>query len=138
MKNKTDLTDTLAISFSLLCALHCLALPVALSLLPALSGVAFLNSEAFHLWMLVLVIPTSVIGLLLGCKQHRRFKLLFIGGIGVLSMVLAVSVSEHYFSHEVEKIMTLIGAVIISIAHYFNYRTCQNLCVCEKDNQKTT
>ena len=129
MENKTDLTDTLAISFSLLCALHCLALPVALSLLPALSGVAFLNSEVFHLWMLVLVIPTSVIGLLLGCKQHRRFKLLFIGAIGVLSMVLAVSVGEHYFGHEVEKIMTLIGAVIISIAHYLNYRTCQNLCV---------
>ena len=42
--------DRVAISTSGICALHCLALPVILSVFPAIGGF-FIGEEAFHIWL---------------------------------------------------------------------------------------
>ena len=62
--------DKAAIGLSLLCALHCLALPLFLSLFPALVAIGF-EDERFHLLMLVSVVPMSLFALTLGCRQHQ-------------------------------------------------------------------
>ena len=62
--------DRFSIGFSTLCLLHCLAVPVLVSVLPVFATFAFAD-ERFHLALVVLVVPTSIVALGLGCRLHR-------------------------------------------------------------------
>jgi hypothetical protein len=120
-----NVTDKLAIMLSIACAIHCLALPLILLLLPSFA-VLTLNNEAFHLWMVLIVLPTSVYALFMGCKQHKRYRLLFIGFCGLVLLVLAILLGNEFW----EKVLTLLGTVIIASGHYWNYRLCQQDRLC--------
>ena len=122
-----NVTDKMAITLSIACAIHCLALPLLLLLLPSFM-VLQLNNEAFHTWMVIIVIPTSVYALFMGCKQHKRYKLLFIGFLGLILLVLALSIGNEYW----EKVLTLVGSAVIAGGHYFNYRLCQQYPLCHR------
>ena len=65
-----SLLDKLAVSASMLCAIHCLFLPVILVVFPALGATLF-GDELFHALLLWLIIPLSVIALSLGCRRHK-------------------------------------------------------------------
>lgn len=118
-------TDKLAISLSMLCAIHCLILPFIILSLPNINLLRIIGQESFHLWMLFIVIPTSICALALGCKRHNRFYLMFYGGVGLSLMLIAVFLAEPFLGESWEKILTLVGASIIAIGHYKNYRLCQ-------------
>ena len=115
--------DKLAIGLSIMCAVHCLATPLLLTLLPSLTAVQ-LDNEQLHLWILVAVIPTSLVALTLGCKKHTRLRYVVSGFVGVILMVLAVTLGEAKWGELGEKGFTLIGAAFIAVAHWFNYRQC--------------
>lgn len=130
MKSVRSVTDGLAIGLSVLCAIHCLALPLVLGLLPSLMALP-LQSEAFHFWMVIVVIPTSLYALTLGCKRHKRYQVVGLGIAGLSCLLLALAL-EHSLGEVGEKVLTLAGAALISLGHYFNYRLCQqhNDCAC--------
>ena len=115
-------TDKIAISLSLLCAIHCLGLPLMLILLPSLTG-TIIADEAFHLWLVLAVIPISAYSLSMGCKQHQRYPIIIYGILGILFLIAAV-ISEDYLGEQWEIILTLIGTSIIALSHYKNYRIC--------------
>ena len=121
-------TDKLAITLSIVCAIHCLATPLILLLLPSLA-VLPLKGEAFHLWMVMIVLPTSIYALLMGCKQHKRYPLLFIGFLGLALLVLALFSANELW----EKVLTLMGAAVIAAGHYGNYRLCHQHSHCHGD-----
>ena len=124
------ITDKLSISLSLLCAVHCLAVPVMLALLPSMAALQ-LDNEAFHYWMLLAVIPTSIYALTMGCKRHRHFRLLIVGGTGLALLVLAVMLGEEIIGESGEKILTVIGASFVAGGHFWNFRLCRHLdCAC--------
>ncbi len=137
MKAIQTFTDKMAISLSLLCALHCLAFPLLIVLLPSLAALP-LNDEAFHIWMVLAVIPTSIYALTMGCKQHKRYHLLTLGCIGLACLVMAVALGEVLLGEAGEKILTAVGAGIIAYGHYKNYRLCQNQdkCACPEHSEK--
>ena len=56
MSNSQIVTDKAAIGLSLLCAIHCLAFPLLVVLVPSLVALP-LHNESFHFWMVVAVIP---------------------------------------------------------------------------------
>jgi len=129
-----QITDKLSISLSLLCAIHCLAVPVMLALLPGIAALQ-LDNEAFHSWMLWAVIPTSIYALTMGCKQHKRFRLLVVGGTGLALLILAVMLGEDIIGEYGEKTLTLIGASLVAAGHFWNFRLCRHLdCVCPEPN----
>ncbi|MEM1404526.1 MAG: MerC domain-containing protein [Pseudomonadota bacterium] len=116
--------DRAAIGLSGLCALHCLLLPVALTVIPSIAGMGIAD-EAFHVWMIVLVVPISAFALFIGCRKHRQLSVLAKGGVG-----LAVLISAPLLGHDVlgevgEKTVTLVGAMIVAWSHLSNYRLCQ-------------
>jgi len=124
-----EITDKFAVSLSLLCAIHCLALPVMLVLLPSLTALQ-LDNEAFHHWMIVAVLPISFYALTMGCKKHKRYSLLFLGFTGLTLLVLAVLLGEDITGEYGEKTLTLFGAILISSGHYWNFRLCQQHINC--------
>ena len=131
------LTDKTAIGLSLLCALHCLASPLIIVMLPSLAALQ-LDGEAFHAWMVLAVIPTSVYALSIGCKQHKRYRLLVMGLVGLLFLLSAVLPGEGVISEFWEKALTVTGAAIIALGHYRNYRLCRHeeYCACPEHGEE--
>ena len=136
MKKAQAVTDKFAIGLSLACAIHCLATPLLLAILPSMAALQ-LDSEAFHLWMIIAVLPTSLYALTLGCKQHKRNQLLIPGSIGLALLVLAFVLGEEWIGEVGEKSLTTLGAGFVAVGHWFNYRLCRiekhESCSCPND-----
>ena len=91
-----NVTDKLAFTLSIACAIHCLATPLALLLLPSFSTF-IVNNEAVHLWLVLIVLPTSVYALFMGCKQHKRYRLIIIGFCGLALLVFAILLGNEFW-----------------------------------------
>ena len=132
MKLTQTTADKLAIGLSLMCTVHCFATPVILALLPSLA-VLQINAEQFHLWILAVVLPTSLLALSLGCKKHKRTRYMACGVVGLACLIIAVLLGQE----EAEKALTLIGSAFIALAHWFNYQQCfkknNENCPCSGD-----
>ncbi|KUJ84770.1 MerC domain-containing protein [Microbulbifer flavimaris] len=134
MKRTQAVTDKLAIGLSAMCTLHCLALPLILALVPSLAALQ-LDNEAFHVWMVVAVIPTSIYALTMGCKQHKRYRVLLLGVAGLTLLAAAVVLGEQ--TGELgEKILTVSGASLVALGHLWNFRLCRkpSNCACPESN----
>jgi drug/metabolite transporter (DMT)-like permease len=129
MKNLQTIADKTAISLSFVCALHCLALPLLLLALPTFSALNLMG-EALHLWLLIVVVPTSFVALALGCKKHNNLNVLLVSSIGLMVMIAAALAGHDLLGETIEKTMTLAGAIFIAIGHYFNHRLCQKHSAC--------
>jgi hypothetical protein len=128
MKNALNINlDKVAIGFSAICALHCILLPVALIFLPALST-TFLGSEDFHKALLYFVVPSSTIALFLGCKMHGKNHVYVYGAVGIGSLLIASFFGHDLFGESGEKLLTLLGAGIISLGHIKNQKLCAECC----------
>ncbi|MCO7224267.1 MerC domain-containing protein [Pleionea sp. CnH1-48] len=140
MKITQAITDKFAIGLSLMCAIHCLALPVLLVLIPSLMALN-LDNEAFHIGMVIAVLPTSVFALTLGCKQHKRYSVVIFGGIGLSLLILALVLGEAVIGEAGEKILTALGASFVALGHWFNYRLCQTHqhedCACPEEAKQS-
>lgn len=131
MKNLQTFTDKLAIGLSAACLFHCLVFPLMIILVPTLA-VLPLADEAFHIWMVLAVVPTSIYALTLGCKQHKRYQLIVFGVLGLFCLLLAITLDEALLGEAGEKIFTVLGALLLAYGHFRNYRLCnlQDDCAC--------
>jgi len=125
MNHIQALTDRAAISLSLLCALHCIVFPWAMVLIPSLAILPF-EGEAFHIGMVIAVIPISAFALTMGCKKHKRYRIATLGVIGLMIMISALFVGEGESAEMWEKALTVIGAAFIAIGHLWNFRLCRH------------
>jgi hypothetical protein len=116
--------DRVAIGLSFLCVAHCLLLPFAILVLPAL-GATFLEEEAFHYWLLFLVVPTSVLSLWLGCRKHGHLEIFTIGAFGLCLLLLIVALGVDLLGETPERISTVAGAAVIALAHLRNMKACK-------------
>ncbi len=119
--------DKIAISFSVVCALHCLLLPIAVIFLPSISA-TFLGTEDFHKILLYFVIPSSIIALSLGCKMHGKYEVYSYGFFGIGALLFASFFGHDYLGEVGEIFLTLIGAGIVSLGHYKNQKLCADCC----------
>ena len=127
MKSLQPATDTCAVGFSLACAVHCLFTPVLVTVLPASIGIP-LQDEAFHLWLVVAVIPTSIIAITLGCRLHEQYVLVGFAALGVAILIFPLVLGEGVLSPAAEKGITLLGSTIVAVVHILNFRWCRTRC----------
>ena len=125
MHNWQSVSDKAAIGLSITCALHCLLVPAALVLMPSVASLA-LDDESFHIALLIAVIPASVVALTLGCRRHKRYRVIGMGGVGLVVLVVAAVAGHDLFDEWGEKGLTLLGALIVATSHVGNYRLCQS------------
>ncbi len=119
-----NLLDQTAISLSLLCAIHCFAVPIALALLPSLAVVPLVD-EHFHVLLAVLVVPTSFIALFLGCRMHQRWRVLGWGVPGVLILVFTALFGHDLLGEIGERAFTVFGAGLVTLGHLLNFKLCR-------------
>ena len=138
--------DKLAISMAVLCAIHCLIVPVLIVAVP-LIGATFFVHENFHFWMLVAVFPTTLASILLGCKKHRDKYVFASCFLGLAFLVGAYFMEQQGVAHcascaakegnpglsNIAWINTL-GGVFLILAHSRNFYLCRKL---SSSKQKT-
>jgi hypothetical protein len=115
--------DGFAIALSGLCLVHCLIIPVAIVVMPALSSVVLGTETTVHWIFLTLALPTSCWALLRGFRRRRKPGALIAGLVGLLLMFLGVS---HLLDPELEVPLTLVGVSMVVVAHVLNLRRSSN------------
>lgn len=120
----TPILDKFAVSTSAICAIHCLFLPILITLFPAL-GATIIGQELFHVLLLWLVIPLSFFALSMGCRSHKNWLVALLGLAGLSLLVTAVGLGHDFLGEDGERLATLLGAILISCAHIRNYMLCR-------------
>ena len=130
MVRSTPWVDRFSIGVSILCFVHCLSIPIILTLLPNLTG-SFIATEEFHAWLVYIVIPASILALGLGCKQHKRISTLALGLSGLGLLIAAINVHSSGLDHHWEQRLTVLGTLLIAFAHIRNFKLCKDSQNCE-------
>lgn len=126
LSKHSSFLDKFAVSTSALCAIHCLFLPVIISVFPAIGSTAF-GEESFHTWLLICVIPLSLVALTMGCKQHKSWLVAILGFIGISILIFAAAYGHELLGHDGERIATLMGVSTIALGHLLNYKLCRRI-----------
>ena len=103
---------------------HCLVLPMLVTLFPIVHG-SLVEEQYFHLIMLILILPTSLVALTVGCRTHKDSITITLGAIGLLTLTLTAVIGHELFGYLGERIATTIGGLILASAHIQNYRCCR-------------
>jgi hypothetical protein len=117
---KRALLDRVGATGSMLCAVHCAALPLVLAIAPAI-GAGFAN-HTFEIGFIAFASLLGLTSLILGYRQHRvgRALLLLVPGIALLwSAVLIERLHDSTIAHAVAM---AIGGTMIACAHLLNLR----------------
>ncbi|MBT8112468.1 MAG: MerC domain-containing protein [Gammaproteobacteria bacterium] len=121
--------DRFAIALSSLCVIHCIALPIVASVTPLLMSTINHGNAVhefwFHQFILIFIIPVSVLALVAGFRCHRKNLPLLLGSIGLSILVIVALFAEQLISlqlmsHTGETILTVIGGVIHAAGHITN------------------
>lgn len=115
-----DILDRIGISVSLLCVVHCLLTPLLVFVMPVVGE--FLSETWFHATIIAIVFPVAVWALWSGYQKHHLKRVLWLGGIGLLFISIAI-----YVGHENtigEFFFMVVAGIVLSAAHYSNLRAC--------------
>ncbi|MFT4711686.1 MAG: hypothetical protein ACJAVI_000067 [Candidatus Azotimanducaceae bacterium] len=126
LERKERFFDGLAIVLSGTCMLHCLALPILVTLFPIVQG-SLLEEQHFHLIMLVLILPTSLIALTVGCRKHKDKLTMALGTIGLVVLAITALFGHELFGMSGERVITSIGGLVLAAAHIRNYLSCRKV-----------
>jgi hypothetical protein len=85
--------DRAAVSMAVVCGIHCLVTPVLLAALPLLATTLWVDKN-FHLWMLLLVLPTTTIAVWSGCRRHKDKCVVASATLGIAILATAL-ISER-------------------------------------------
>ena len=114
-----QLLDSLAVTISSVCAVHCLALPFIVAAYPLL-GLWSMDDLLFHRLLLIVIIPISLIALLLGYRRHRSRQVAVLGMLGIVTLVLVVMFGHDWVSTTGERLATTAGGLTLASGHVFN------------------
>jgi hypothetical protein len=120
--------DTLGISASLACAIHCAVLPLFFTSLP-LFGLEILHNKIFEYSMIAFAGIIGSYALYHGWKKHHHKILpLIIFLIGLLLLIL----KEVFI--DAELLLLIPAATLIVGAHVLNYRDCRKANHCHNND----
>ncbi|ACT57806.1 MerC domain-containing protein [Hirschia baltica] len=109
--------DAVAIGLSGVCVIHCLALPVLVAFMPVFSQ--FSEAEWVHKFLVLLALPIS--GFAIFRSSSQPSKALFITLVSVGGLLLFSGAFIEAF-HQIEVVLTLLGALTLSLAHLIRWR----------------
>ncbi len=116
--------DTLGITASVACAIHCALLPLVLTSLP-IFGVEVLNNNFFEYAMIAAAFIIGSVSLYHGWKRHHH------RGLPLLFFTTGVAfLFAKQIWHEWHLYFLAPAVLFIVTAHYINYRFCKEANHC--------
>ena len=121
------LFDTIGLTISGTCVMHCLFAPVTLILLPVF-GLTVSQEEVLHEIFLYLIVPSAIIAITMGCRKHKDYSVAILATTGIILLVYAVVTHDTNTEQTVE-VLTLFGSALVVLSHLRNFSLCrQNNC----------
>jgi glucose uptake protein GlcU len=119
--------DNVGIATSVLCAIHCAALPLLFTSLPLL-GVNIINNEYFEFGMIALALVIGYISLGNAYKSHHKSKLpLVIFSIGAIFLIGKELLPHNGVSFWLALCIAITGIIG---GHVINYGKCRQAKQC--------
>lgn len=149
--------DKIGATASLLCAVHCIAMPVLLVILP-LIGLSFLLDETFEKVFIGLSVALAVFNTCWGYKVHKKHRVILLSLIGSLLLLFVTFIlghghphefhdhshhSHHHAHHEevsrmqsstINLSLLVIGALLIAGGHFLNQYFCRKCTDCNHNH----
>ena len=116
-------SDILGIAASTLCAIHCLATPVAITLLPGYMG-EFWESAEVHYLFAVFVVLFGISAMIPGYRRHRDNRIMALMSLGLGLIVFATVFPNPEIREIIELPVLLTGGMLLISGHLLNYRCC--------------
>jgi hypothetical protein len=112
-----DLLDRAAMGVSLVCMAHCLAVPLALTLVPSVIP-ALWDDQLVHVTALALALPLALFGIGSSLRRVRDPAVLTLATVGLVLMAAGIALHD---APPLDVILTLLGAGTVGSAHLRNY-----------------
>lgn len=119
--------DRLGVCLSLACAVHCMSVPVLLSLLPVV-GLGVLGDESVEALFLVMSSILAVASLCWGYRLHRRVRTFLLLG----AAMAFIAAGRFLVGDGLESICVVMGAGLLASGHFVNRRLCTACLRCEE------
>ena len=116
---QSPVLDQVAVALSGICLLHCLLLPFAVALLPFLGQ---FGDDHFHVEMLAVVAPVSIIALYLGFRRHGRGGIVAFGLVGLSLLAIGGTIAHTRYGLLADRTLTVAGSLLLAVTHYRNFR----------------
>lgn len=110
--------DRLAIGSSVACLIHCLVLPLAIAIAPALAKMVR-ATEGLHLLIFLFAVPASALAMLAGYRRHGLIIPALMALLG-LALIGAGALAGVRFA--IESSVTVAGSLVLAAAHLWNLR----------------
>jgi hypothetical protein len=120
-------TDVFGITASTICAIHCIATPIALALLPAYAGEAW-ESPLAHQLCAGAVALFCLMAAIQGYKKHADWKPLAPLALGLLFVVTATFLLPEAFHELYETPVLCLGSFALVVGHVWNIRRLSQCC----------
>lgn len=108
--------DRFGISFSGLCAIHCMISPVLVSLLPLWPSIDVFN-EYLHLSFIIFIAPAVYLSLKIKRESKRALVYMLVG----LTIITLAWLGESFLGEFGEIAVTLMGSLFLIRGHWLNY-----------------
>jgi len=120
--------DLIGIGLSLLCLIHCLALPVLIAFAPAILR-KLPGDDMTHRTLAVGVGFVGFLAFRSGYKIHRRSWVLAAFVTGLLLISIAAVLGDEVLSGTGEAVITVCGGLLLVTAHVVNRSFCRSCVV---------
>jgi hypothetical protein len=117
--------DRIGATGSMLCAIHCAALPLVLVLMPALG--AGLAGAGFEIGFIVFASTVALSSLILGYRRHRVLRALLFLAPGLVSLWSAVLIPPLHHNVIAHAVAMALGGTLIATSHLINLRLSHQL-----------
>lgn len=109
--------DRVAVVLSGLCLVHCLALPVAMAALPFMSGLA---DSHWHLPMLGIALPISIVAIVIGYRRHGNRGIVAGAVLGIGLLAAGATVGHAVLGPLADRVLTVTGSLVLAAVHWMN------------------
>jgi hypothetical protein len=120
---KHQTIDRIGFMASAMCAVHCLAMPVVMVLLPY-AGMIYLEDENFEKGFIILSCFLGLTSICFGINKHKRVWPLLPLSLGIIFLMVGL---DHHHHDNVGAIRNFFGGLCIAVSHLINWKLC-NVC----------
>jgi len=120
--SQSAIFEKVGIGLSVLCAIHCLMMPLLVGVLPLL-GLSFLADEPTEHILSLTVVVFALGSCLWGFKKHRELRILmsFVAGISIFTLGFLLEKTTA-----MGKWISVLGVILIVGSHYFSVKLSRN------------
>jgi hypothetical protein len=119
---------------SITCAVHCMIMPLVITLLP-IFGLSLFATEEFEWILLMISAMLGITSLCFGFRKHKSFKAFSFLGIGLTFLVIGRLAHEHMshfrvFTFDIYLLFLVAGAILVALSHWLNNKLCKSCLPC--------